>query len=47
MPEAMATLILNNIIYRIYNIEKEIGKHEPNKRSKHLKKWRPFIEQNT
>ena len=29
------------------NIEKKISKRDPNKRSKHLKKYRPFIEYNT
>ena len=38
---------LRAITDKTKNIEKKISKRDPNKRSKHLKKCRPFIEYNT
>ena len=35
---------LKAIIDKIKSIEEEISKHEPKKRSKYFKKWRPLIE---
>ena len=35
---------LKSIIDKTKRIEEEISKHELKKRSKYLKKWRPFID---